>query len=300
MSRLEVNRSGELEVFVRVVALGGFSAAAREFYMTPSAVSKLVSRLETRLGTRLLHRSTRQLKLTTEGCVFYERGLHILSELQEAEQHASLHAEARGSLRISSNVPFARHILFPALGRFTWQYPDIELDIHVSDVVVDILEQRTDIAIRAGALKSSSLVAKKLGETPMLLVASPQYLQQYGIPQHPAELAQHQCLSASYSRAVSGWPFMLDGKTIVLQSWGRVQASDGEALRELALAGVGLARLAEFQVKQDIAAGRLQVLLQDYNPQDREEIHAVFVGQGAYMPLRVRVFLDFLAENTRW
>ena len=167
-------------------------------------------------------------------------------------------------------------------------------------MVVDILEQRTDVAIRAGALKSSSLVAKKLGETPMLLVASPQYLQRKGTLQHPAELVQHQCLSANYSRAVSGWPFMLDGKTILLQIRGHVQASDGEALRELALAGVGVARLAEFQVKQDIAAGRLQVLLQDYNPQDREEIHAVFVGQGAYMPLRVRVFLDFLAEITCW
>ncbi len=299
MSRLEVNRSGELEVFVQVVALGGFSAAAREFGMTPSAVSKLVSRLENRLGTRLLHRSTRQLKLTPEGCVFYERGLGVLSELQEAEQHASLHGEPRGRLRISTNVPFARHILFPALNTFTRRYPDIELDIQVSDVVVDILEQRTDIAIRAGALKSSSLVAKKLGETPMLLVASPAYLQQCGIPQHPAELEQHQRLSASYSRAVSGWPFVLDGKTVMLNSKGSIQASDGEALRELALAGLGLARLAEFQVKQDIAAGRLQVVLQDYNPQDREEIHAVFVGHGSYMPLRVRVFLDFLAEHTR-
>lgn len=299
MSRLEVNRSGELEVFVRVVQLGGFSAAAREFHMTPSAVSKLVSRLENRLATRLLHRSTRQLKLTPEGCVFYERGLRILSELLEAEQHASLHAAPRGRLRISSNVPFAWHILFPVLSKFTQNYPEIELDIQVSDVVVDILEQRTDIAIRAGALKDSSLVAKKLGETPMLLVAAPAYLQRAGIPQHPAELAQHQRLSASYHRAIAGWPFVLDGQTVVLNSKGSIQASDGEALRQLALAGLGLARLAAFQVRQDIAEGRLRVILQDYNPQDREEIHAVFVGQGAYLPLRVRVFLDFLAEHTR-
>ena len=297
MARLEVNRSGELEVFVRVVELGGFSAAARACGMTPSAVSKLVSRLEERLGARLLNRSTRQLQLTAEGCGLYERGMHVLAALDEAERCAGVQDVPRGKIRVNANVPFGQHFLLPLAPLFLERYPQVTLDIVLTDAVVDILEQRTDVAVRAGPLKSSSLLARKLGQTHMLIVASPAYLARRGTPLQPADLASHNLLDANYVRARSGWPLRLPEGDFVVPVVGNAQASDGEALRQLALAGLGLARLAVFQVRADIAAGRLQAVLEDCNPGDSEEVHAVFVGQGGHVPLRVRVFLDFLAES---
>ena len=173
MARLDVNRSGELEVFVRVIELGSFSAAARACSMTPSAVSKLVARLEQRLGTRLVNRSTRQFHLTPEGCAFYERGVRVLADLEEAERSAGMHSVPRGRLRVNANVPFGHHFLLPLVPQFLEHYPDVTLDIVLSDEVIDILEQRTDVAVRAGPLKSSSLMARKLGETRMVIVGAP-------------------------------------------------------------------------------------------------------------------------------
>ncbi|MDX5629633.1 MULTISPECIES: LysR family transcriptional regulator [unclassified Brenneria] len=299
MARLDVNRSGELEVFVQAIELGGFSAAARACGMTPSAVSKLVARLERRLGTRLLNRSTRQLQLTPEGCVFYERGVRILADLNEAERCASAHATPRGRLRVNANVPFAHHFLLPLVPEFLASYPDVTLDIVATDEVIDILEQRTDVAVRAGPLKSSNLLARKLGQTRMTIVAAPDYLQRHGTPSTPDELTRHNRLGANYARVQRGWPLRYAGEDIEVPVTGNVQASDGEALRRLALAGVGLARLAAFQVRDDIAAGRLRPVLEDLNPGDNEEMHAVFVGQGGYLPLRVRALLDFLVEQVR-
>ena len=299
MARLEVNRSGELEVFTRVVELGGFSAAARACDMTPSAVSKLVARLEQRLGTRLLNRSTRQLQLTPEGCVFYERGVRILADLAEAERHASERATPRGRLRVNANVPFGHHFLLPLAPQFLARHPDVTLDIVLTDEVVDILEQRTDVAIRAGPLRSSSLVARRLGSTRMVIVAAPDYLARHGTPTTPAELLTHNRLGANYVRAQPGWPIHHDGQDLMVPVEGNAQAGDGEALRHLAVAGLGLARLAAFQVRQDIAAGRLSAILEDCNPGDREDVHAVYVGQGGHLPLRVRAFLDFLVAEVR-
>jgi DNA-binding transcriptional LysR family regulator len=297
MARLEVNRSGELEVFVRVIELGGFSAAARVCGMTPSAVSKLVARLEQRLGTRLVNRSTRQLQLTPEGCAFYERGVRILADLEEAERCVSEHDTPRGRLRISANVPFGHHFLLPLAPKFLARNPDVTLDITLTDEVVDILEQRTDVAVRAGPMKSSNLMARKLGATRMVIVGAPAYLERHGIPGTPKELLSHNRLGANYARARPGWPLRHAGEDIVLPVTGNAQASDGEALRHLALAGLGLARLAAFQVREDLASGRLLPVLEDCNPGDQEEVHAVYVGQGGYLPLRVRALLDFLVEQ---
>ena len=299
MARLDINRAGEMEVFVRVIEQGGFSAAARTCNMTPSAVSKLVSRLEQRLGARLINRSTRQLQLTPEGCVFYERSIRVLADLDEAERCASVHSTPRGRVRINANVPFGQHFLLPLVPQFLAQYPDVTLDIVLTDEVVDILEQRTDIAVRAGPLKSSSLTARKLGQTRMLIVAAPAYLARHGTPTTPDELQEHNRLGANYARSQSGWPLRYEGGEANVPINGNAQASDGEALRQLALAGLGLARLAAFQVKDDIAAGRLVPVLEHANPGDAEEVHAVFVGQGGYLPLRVRALLDFLVEHVR-
>lgn len=176
-------------------------------------------------------------------------------------------------------------------------HPEVTLDIVLTDEVVDILEQRTDVAVRAGPLKSSSLVARKLGSTRMLIVGAPAYLARHGMPATPQALLGHNRLGANYVRTRSGWPLRDAGEELVVPLSGNAQASDGEALRRLAVAGLGLARLAAFQVREDIAAGRLIPVLEAYNPGDLEEVHAVYVGQGGYLPLRVRAFLDFLAER---
>ena len=212
MARLEVNRSGELEVFVRVIELGGFSAAARACGMTPSAVSKLVARLEQRLGTRLVNRSTRQLQLTPEGCAFYERGVRILADLEEAERCASEHTAPRGRLRVNANVPFGHRFLLPLAPEFLARHPDVTLDIVLTDEVIDILEQRTDVAVRAGPLKSSNLVARKLGATRMMIVGAPAYLARHGTPATPDALLTHNRLGANYVRAQPGWPLRRGGE----------------------------------------------------------------------------------------
>src|SRR5690554_4002498 len=299
MTRLDVNRAAEMEVFVRVVELGGFSAAARSFRMTPSAVSKLVTRLESRLGARLLNRSTRQVQLTPEGCMFYERSMRVLADMDQAERGVSTSQVPRGRLCINANVPFGEHLLLPLVPEFLARYPDITLDIVLTDEVVDILEQRADVAVRAGPLKSSNLLARKLGQTRKLIVAAPTYLERHGMPAKPADLEQHNRLGFNYARALEGWPLLVQGKVINVAIAGNAQVSNGEALRRLAVAGLGLARLAAFQVKEDIDAGRLLPVLEDRNPGDTEEVHAVFLGQGGYLPLRVRALLDFLVEKVQ-
>jgi DNA-binding transcriptional LysR family regulator len=299
MARLDVNRSGEMEVFVRAVELGGFSAAARVYRMTPSAISKLVARLEARLGTRLVNRSTRRLQLTAEGVAFYERSVGLLADLDEAEREAGSGGIARGRLRVSANVPFGKHFLVPLMPQFLAAYPDITLDISLTDAVIDLLEERTDVAVRAGPLKNSQLVARKLGETRMMIVGAPSYLQRYGIPKSPRDLQRHNRLGFSYARASEGWPLLDKGVQVTIPTDGNVHISDGENLRQVVLTGLGLARLAAFQVRDDIAAGRLMPVLESCNPGDKEQVHAVFVGRGGPLPARVRAFLDFLLEHVR-
>ncbi|MEX1828323.1 LysR family transcriptional regulator [Luteibacter sp. CQ10] len=294
MPRTPLNRSGELEMFVRVVERGGFSAAARDTHMTPSAVSKLVARLESRLGSRLINRSTRQFQVTAEGCVFYERGVRILADLDEAERNAGSQDRPRGRIRVNANVPFGHHFLLPLVPEFLALYPDVTLDIVLTDAVIDILEQRTDVAVRAGPLKDSSLVARRLGGTRMVVVGAPDYLARRGVPETIGDLDDHNLLGATYVRAQPGWPFRDGSETTTVPVRGNVQASDGEALRRLAVAGTGLARLAAFQVRDDVARGRLIPVLEALNPGDVEEMHAVYVGQGGRVPQRVRIFLDFL------
>ncbi|NMO13431.1 LysR family transcriptional regulator [Pyxidicoccus fallax] len=299
MARLDVNRSGEMEVFVRVVELGGFSAAARAFRMTPSAVSKLVARLEQRLGARLVNRSTRRLQLTPEGVTFYERSVRVLADLDEAERGIAANTSPRGRLRVNASVPFGTHFLLPLAPEFLACHPGVTLDLVLTDEVVNLLEDRTDVAIRSGPLGSSDLVARKLGETRMVIVGAPAYLKRRGTPGKPRDLERHNLLRFGYSRAMEEWPFVERGAEVRVSPSGNAQASNGDALRQLALAGLGLARLAAFQVREDIAAGRLVAVLEDHNPGDTEPVHAVFVGAGGPLPSRVRAFLDFLAARVR-
>lgn len=301
MTRLDVNRSGEIEVFVRVVDLGGFSAAARAFNMTPSAVSKLVARLENRLGARLINRSTRKLQLTAEGAAFYDRGQRILDDMATAEREAASGAAPRGRLRVNSNVPFGYHYLLPLLPGFLAEYPQVKIDVVLTDRVVDLFEEQADVAIRTGPLRESRLVARKLGESRLIIVASPDYLERHGEPRTLADLEHHNQLGFCFARHSEGWPFIdQDGASRTLTLDGNALVSDGEALRQVALAGLGLARLSSFHITPDIEAGRLVPVLENYNPRDIETTHAVFVGQGGHLPARVRAFLDYLTAHVRF
>ena len=299
MARTDINRSGEMEVFVRVVDLGGFSAAARALRMTPSAVSKLIARLETRLGARLVNRSTRKLQLTPEGSAFYDRAVRVLADLDEAERSAAAGASPRGRLRVNTNVPFGTHYLIPLLPGFLERHPEVTVEVTLTDTVVDLLEDRADVAIRVGPLKSSQLVARKLGESRMMLVASPAYLTAHGTPQTPGDLARHNLLGFSFARQSNGWPFRdADGSASAVVPTGNALVSDGESMRLLVLTGLGISRLSLFHIGPDIEAGRLVPVLEAYNPGDTESIHAVYVG-GGHLPARVRAFLDYLVETVQ-
>lgn len=299
MARLDVNRAGEMEVFTRVVELGGFSAAARALRMTPSSISKLVGRLEARLGARLVNRSTRKLQFTPEGLTFYDRSIRLLADLDEVERSVAEAEVPSGKIRVSANVPVGRQLLLPIVPEFLEAYPKLSLEISLTDQVIDLLEQRTDVALRSGPLKSSQLIARKLGATRMMIVGSPGYFARYGVPKTPSELTQHNRLGFSYARTAKGWPLIDAGVERMISPSGNVQISDGDGLRTLAISGVGLVRLASFVVRQDIAAGRLVPVLEDFNPGDLDELHAVYLGQGGRLPIRIRVFLEFLAQRIK-
>jgi DNA-binding transcriptional LysR family regulator len=297
MARLEINRSGEMEVFARAVELGGFSPAARALRMTPSAVSKLVARLEARLGARLVNRSTRKLTLTAEGQLFHERALRVLADLDEAESAVAAGQTPRGRVRINSNVPFGLHHLLPLVPRFSARHPKVILDIVLSDTVVDLMDARTDVAIRTGPMRASQLMARKLGESAMAVVASPAYLARHGAPETPRDLVAHNCIGFNFARHCDKWPFVVAGERLSLPVHGDATAGDGETARGLALVGQGLARLSRFHVGHDIAAGRLVPVLEACNPGDLETINAVYVGHGGQLPSRVRVLIDFLVAE---
>ena len=299
MARHEINRFMEMEVFVAVIETGGFSAAARQVRLSPSAVSKLIARLEARLGTRLFNRSTRQFQLTPEGCTFYEAAKRILADLSEAEQRAGVGEKPAGRVRISTSASYFNHVLAPIVPQFMALYPAVTLDISLTDTLVDLLAERTDIAIRTGPLKTSSLIARKLGETSRTIVAAASYLEKHGEPRHVPDLNSHNLLGFSYVRSQSGWTLRADNETVVVPVTGGIQISDGEGVRRLAVTGTGLAMLAEFTVRDDIAAGRLVPVLSHCNTGDTEVFYAVYVGEGGPLPSRVRVVLDFLSEHGR-
>ncbi|RVD53904.1 LysR substrate-binding domain-containing protein, partial [Mesorhizobium sp. M7A.F.Ca.ET.027.03.2.1] len=209
-------------------------------------------------------------------------------------------ASPRGRLRVNSYVPFGVHRLIPLLPRFLERYPEISVDLVLTDSVIDLMAERADVAIRAGPLSESRLVARKLGQSPVVVVAAPSYLEAHGTPLTPADLDGHNRMGFGFVRHLDGWPFLdADGRAIMVPITGNALVSDGEAMRLMALAGAGIARLARWHIAADIAAGRLVSLLEAFNPGDEEPTHAVYVGQGRHLPARVRAFLDFLGESVR-
>lgn len=287
------NRAGEMMVFVRVVEAGSFSEAARLLLMTPSTVSKLIARLEARLGVRLIERSTRRLALTREGQFYYERSRALLGQLDETEQQiAQGGAEAEGVIRVTSSVTFGVAALEPILPEFLQAYPRIAVDLSLSDDVVDLYLDRTDVAIRVGKLQDSSLMARRIGETRRRIVASPAYLARHGTPRTPEDLMSHNCLGFNFRRANPVWPMREGGRIVERMLSGSLLANNGETLRRMALAGVGVARIADYHLRGPIARGELVEILQDSDIGETDEIHALFRG-AQFLPARVRAFLDF-------
>ena len=299
MPRFEVNRSGEMEAFVHVVERGGFSAAARALGMTPSAVSKLIARLESRLAVQLVHRSTRKLTLTPEGQQFHERSLRVLADLDEAERCAASGAAPRGRVSINASLPFGHHVLLPLMPRFLELHPQVTVDVSLTDRVVDLMDERTDIAVRWGQLPPSDLIARRLGETGQAIVAAPAYLARYGTPYTPEELAAHNRLGTSYRRMVPDWPLSVEGRAVGMPIVGNMRVGDGSTLRRLVLDGVGLGRLSLYHVQPDIDAGRLVKVMEEFNPHESEPIHAVYLGKAGRLPARVRAMLDFLTAHVK-
>lgn len=294
----DANRFTEMEVFTRVVERGGLSAAARASCLTPSAVSKLVARLERRLGVRLLVRTTRRLQLTPEGAAFYERSARILDEIAAAEKEAAAGAAPRGRLRVNASVHFAMAYLLPLVPDFLAAHPQMSIEVTITDRVVDLLEERADVAIRVGPMRDSQLVARKIAKSRAMVVATPAYLARAGLPRTPEDLAHHNMLGFTFTRILEGWPFMDgEGGIVSVPPRGNAQVSDGIAMHQLALAGLGVARLAEFQVREDVAAGRLVPVLEPLNPGDSIDVHAVYVGGSGPLSARIRAFVDFLADR---
>jgi len=291
------NRTGEIEAFLRTIDSGSFAAAAKSLRQTPSGVSRTVARLEARLGVRLLNRTTRSLTLTPEGEAYRPRALGILNDLDELERSFSAEKAApRGKLLVSASVPFGLHRLLPVLPEFLERYPQVLVDLSLTDALIDLVNQRTDVAIRHGTLRDSSLRARKLGRSRWLIVAAPSYLQRRGRPKRPADLEHHNCLNFNFRRSIEGWTFKVDGTSRQFAIRGNFQGNSGEAIRLMAVGGAGVARLAHFLVAEDIEQGRLVPLLTSCNLGGSEDIHALYVGHER-LSARVRVFLDFLVER---
>lgn len=291
------NRAGEMQVFLRVVEAGNFSEAARLLRMTPSTVSKMIGRIETRLGVRLLERSTRRLSLTTEGQIYYERSLALLAELDDVERNLSTGAaSAGGTVRVNASVAFGVLGLEPLLPAFWDAHPNIVVDLSLSDEIVDLYLDRTDVAFRIGTLQDSAMMARRIGVARRKIVAAPDYLVRYGTPRTIDDLHRHNCLGFNFRRAAPVWPLKESGRIVDRTVSGALLANNGETVRRMALAGVGLARLGDYHARSDIDAGRLVEVLSDAVEGDEEEIHALYLG-GPRLPQRVRTFLDFVSPR---
>lgn len=285
----------EMAVFSAVVRQGSFSAAARDLDLTPSAISKKVTGLEQRVSTRLLQRTTRRLSLTEAGRVFLERSEAILSDVAAAEAAlAEIGQRPRGRLRVNGTVGFTRTQVMPLVPGFLQAYPEIELEITLSDEKVDLVEQGIDLAIRLGKLPDSSLVARRLGEASRVICATPDYLARAGRPRRPADLHQHNCLTLSASADHNEWRFHTGEGIETVRVQGNFATNHSDALYQALLGGAGIARLSTFMVGADLDAGRLVPLLEKEN-REVQLIHAVYPHR-RHLPQKVACFIDYLTE----
>lgn len=285
----------ELQAFVSIVDSGSIVMAAERLQQTASGVSRALQRLEAKLNVTLLERTTRKLKLTQEGQLFLSKARRILNDLAEAEDSLLKSDEdISGLIRIDSATPFILHVLVPLMHEFMRKYPNIEIELNNHDQVIDLLEHQTDVAIRFGELNDSTLHAKLLCRSRLYIAASPEYLAQRGMPEHPQDLLAHDLIGFSQTQHLNTWPIQVQGKAFSARP--RIKASNGETVRQLALEGAGIACLSRFLVQDDIKAGRLTALLEDQIELHYQKIHAVYYLQ-EHLPKRVRLFIEFLAEK---
>lgn len=282
-----------MSAFVCAVDNGGFTAASQQLGLTPSALSKLVTRLEDRLGARLLHRTTRRLQITPEGEAFYARARAILNAMDEAEAEvAEASASPRGLLRLHCRSAFGMHQLTPAIPSFQALYPKVELDITISDQP-DGKEGNYDLSIRNGPLDESSVVARRICNLERVICAAPSYLARHGIPRTPDDLQQHNCLWITSLPALRRWPFNTDEGIRIVPVSGNVVANNAETVLQLALAGVGITRLTDVIVGEAIRMGQLVPLLVDWNHVEPVPLYATYPS-GRNLSPKVRAMVDFL------
>ncbi len=286
----------EYLVFVRVDEDGGCCAAARTLYLTPSAISKQIARLEDRLGIRLINRTTRRLGLTDEGRSFYERCVVILADIDEAEESLMRNSDSpRGKLHINTGVAFGRNQIIPLIPAFLKRYPEIEINITMTDSLVDLVEEGVDVAIRFGFLQDSTLIVRHLADSKRAICASPEYLQKHGIPQIPSDLNNHNCLFFNHLPKFNEWVFKMPDGELIIKPTGNFSANNGEAIHDMAMDGLGITRMAEFLVAPSVKSGKLVRILQKYYRDIAVPIHAIYPTK-RHLSVRVRAFVDYLVE----
>jgi len=292
---MDIN-SDDLKIFVTVIDSGTLSAAAVHLGQTTSGVSRALSRLEDKLATSLLTRTTRRMELTEEGQLFLDRARTILDAMEEVEESIRIrHQKPAGRLCIDAASPFMLHCVVPHVAEFRAMYPEIRLELSSNDQIADLLEHRTDIAIRIGALSDSTLHARALSSSPLHVLATPAYLARHGEPRTPEELAGHALLGFAQYELGNSWPLRhATGNS--LQIVPALAASSGETLRQLALNDQGIVCLSDFMTKHDIAAGRLVRILQPFYTGYRQQIHAVYY-RNTQLSQRISCFLEFLQQK---
>ncbi|WP_230368285.1 LysR family transcriptional regulator [Methylobacterium brachiatum] len=292
-----MDRLGEMVVFVRAVEDGGFSAAGRSLAMTPSAVSKLITRLEQRLDVILFNRSSRTPALTEEGKIFYASALRAIEAVEEAETSVLGGKAARGTLRIRSMPSFATHQLAPLMPAFRRLHPALRLDFVLNMDASSLLDGGVDIAIHVGELADSSLVVNRFASTRWIICAAPAYLAERGKLSTPADLVKHECLNFPSTVSWSIWNVRkADGAQKRLKPLTGISANTGQMLLSLAIAGGGIVRLAEYQIIEELRRGHLVEVLPEYHTGNEDSIYAVYSSR-RHLSQRIRLFIEFLHYN---
>jgi len=286
-----------LAIFAKVVELRSFAAAASELLLSRATVSKAVTRLEQRLGARLFNRTSRRLALTDAGQKLSEHAARLLADGEAAENEALAQSVApRGLVRLAVPMTFGVKAVAPILPAFLSQYPDVSIDLHLSDAMVDLIGEGFDLGLRIASLPDSSLIARRLCAMPRFTVAAPAYLKRHGKPTHPMHLAQHRCLGYAYLSTPDIWHYTnSSGEQASVRPGGPLRVNNGEALLPALLAGLGIADLPEFIVEDAIAAGEAEVILKGWK-QTEGALHLV-LPPGGPRPARVEALADFLATQ---
>jgi DNA-binding transcriptional LysR family regulator len=291
-----MDRLATMETFVRVVEAGSFVAAADRMGLSTAVVSRHVQDLEERLGTRLLNRTTRRIGLTEPGAAYYERCQQVLRDIEEMDLSVAREVQQpRGVLRVNAPVVFGSRHLSPLLAEYERRYPEVAIDLNLTDRFVDLVEEGADLAVRIGTLSESALVARRLCPIRLVLCASPAYLERYGTPRTPDDLAGHNCLGYAYTRGGAEWELSGSDGPVVVPIRSSLRANHGEVLHQAALDGLGLALQPTFIAGDALAAGLLRPVLSGYRPADLSA-YAVFLSR-KFLSAKVRTFVDFLAEK---